>query len=576
MDDHILKQDVLSGYPRKDYHDKTTSIIENITEAIFLDEENGWINSYGDKLDIGTWDRNSRIATLDNKIEQRGKLLVIEVNNATIDGTGAVIGDESVAINIIGQHDVILKNFIIENCELAMYIEFSRAISIEYMSFKENEQAISINRSSEIKIKNNLIESSKNSCVGIFILDSGKVIIQDNSIYIKIRNTGNNSTQDNYSGVATENSTTIYIINNEIEIIDGNSQIESLESYCVNGYCINSYSTNDTLIKYNNLYIKNNTFNLSNCNSVEVNLSSIYLDSNNTRIDVEENNVVAEVNNIDVSYNEGEIGFYGIICSNENNGNSIKNNYISINSNIYNLNSTTKNDKYIYFVGILLDSYNNYNEINGNKIDLRENIESFQSESNKVLNLVCGVYFNLDNTTNNIIDNDFTIKENNIAKSDSITTNFSLVHLYYNNICNTIKGNNLNGSQGNGIVLVSKNDVTEILENNISNNTINGILLSKLKNIETTNTVTIKGNSIINNGEYGIYITRGNYLNIVRDNNFISKINKNIYDDNSSEFINYYEKNYYNDWKGEDPYIIEKSNFMDYNSSKNPYNNNKE
>ena len=40
-----------------------------------------------------------------------------------------------------------------------MYIEFSRAISIEYMSFKENEQAISINRSSEIKIKNNLIES---------------------------------------------------------------------------------------------------------------------------------------------------------------------------------------------------------------------------------------------------------------------------------------------------------------------------------------------------------------------------------------------------------------------------------
>ena len=180
MDDHILKQDVLSGYPRKDYHDKTTSIIENITEAIFLNEENGWINSYGDKLDIGTWDRDSRIATLDNKIEQRGKLLVIEVNNATINGTGAVIGNTSVAINIVGKHDVNLKNFIIENCELAMYIEFSQSISIEYTSFKENEQAISINRSSEIKIKNNLMESTKNSCLGIFILDSGKVIIQDN------------------------------------------------------------------------------------------------------------------------------------------------------------------------------------------------------------------------------------------------------------------------------------------------------------------------------------------------------------------------------------------------------------
>lgn len=574
MDDHILKQDVLSGYPRKDYHDENTSSVENIAEVIFLSEENGWINSYGDKIEIGTWDRDSRIATLDNKIEQRGKLLVIEVNNATIDGNGVVIGNGSVAINIVGQHDVNLKNFIIENCELAMYIEFSRGISIQYITFKENEQAISINRSSEIKIKNNLIESSKNSCVGIFILDSGKVIIQDNAIYLKIDNTGNKSMQDNYSGVATENSTTIYIVNNEIEIIDGNSQIEGLESYCVNGYCINSYSTNDTLIKSNNLYIKNNTFNLSNCNLVELNLSSIYLDSNNTRIDIEENNVVVEFNNLDVSYNAGEIGFYGILCSNENNGNNIKNNFISINSNIYNLNSTVNTVKYNDFIGILLDSYNNYNEINGNQIDLRKNVASFETESNRVVNLVCGVYFNLDNTTNNIIDNDFTIKENNIAKRDSIIANFSLIHLYYNNICNTVKGNNLNESQGNGIVLISKNDVTEILENNIINNATNGILLSKLKNIETTNTVTINGNSIINNGEYGLYITKGNYLNIVRDNNFISKINKNIYDDNSSDFMNYYEKNYYNDWKGEVPYIIEKSKFMDYYSSKKPYNKN--
>ena len=85
--------------------------LENITEAIFLNEENGWINSYGDKLDIGTWDRDSRIATLDNKIEQRGKLFIIEVNNATINGTGAVIGNTSVAINIVGKHDVNLKNF---------------------------------------------------------------------------------------------------------------------------------------------------------------------------------------------------------------------------------------------------------------------------------------------------------------------------------------------------------------------------------------------------------------------------------------------------------------------------------
>ena len=124
----------------------------------------------------------------------------------------------------------------------------------EFISFKENKQAISINRSSEIRVKNNLIESTKNSCVGIFILDSGKVLIQDNSIYLKISATVNKNMQDNYSGITTENSTAIYIINNEIEIIDGNCEIENLESYCVNGYCINSYSTQDTLVKSNNLY----------------------------------------------------------------------------------------------------------------------------------------------------------------------------------------------------------------------------------------------------------------------------------------------------------------------------------
>ena len=45
MDGYGLKQDVLSGYPHKDYDDKITSIIENIEEVIFLNEENGWIST---------------------------------------------------------------------------------------------------------------------------------------------------------------------------------------------------------------------------------------------------------------------------------------------------------------------------------------------------------------------------------------------------------------------------------------------------------------------------------------------------------------------------------------------------
>ena len=569
MDNHILKQDILSIYPNKDYHDKIHSIMKKTKEVIFLTEDDGWINSYGDKVNVGTWDKYSRVATLDNKVEQRGRLFVIKVNNTIINGNEAVLGNEDVAISILGQHDVSLKNFIIENCKLAIYVEFSQEVSIEYISFKENEQAISINRSSEIKIKNNSIESSKNSCEGIFILDSGKIIIQDNDIYIKIIT---NNIKDNYSGIITKNSTSIYIINNEIKITGGNSEIEGLDYYSVNVYCINSHSTYDTLVKANNLYIKNNTFNLSNCNLVELNFSSIFLESSNSRIDIEENNMVVEFNNINSDYNEGGIGFYGIIYSNENISNSIKNNFISIDSNICNLNSTLNSVKYNDFIGVLLNSHNSYNEINGNQIYLQKNASSFEQESNNSENFVCGVYFNIDNTTNNLIDNDFIMKENDIINGDLLITNFSLVYLYYNNICNTIKENNLNRSQGDGIILVSKNDVTEILGNNIIENVGNGILLSKFKNIDTTNVVTIKGNNIISNEEYGLYITSGNYLNSIRDNNFISNINKNIYDNNPSEFMNYYESNYYNDWNGEGEYIIEKSKSIDYNSSKNPYN----
>ena len=571
--DNILKQDILSRYQNKDYHDKIHSIIENVKEVIFLTEDDGWINSYGEKVNVGTWDKYSRVANLDNKVEQRGRLFVIKVNNAIINGNKAIIGNEAVAISILGQHDVSLKNFIIENCKLAIYVEFSQEISIKYISFKENEQAISINRSSEIKIKNNSIESSKNSCEGIFVLDSGKIIIQDNDIYLRITT---NNIKDNYSGIITQNSTAIYIINNEIKIIGGNSEIESLDSYSVNVYCINSHSTYDTIIKANNLYIKNNTFNLSNCNLVELNFSSICLESRNSRIDIEENNIVVGFNNINADYNEGGMGFYGIIYSDENISNSIKNNFISIDDNICNLYSTLNSVKYNDFMGILLNSHNSYNEINGNQIYLQKNVSSFEKESNNSENFVCGVYFNIDNTTNNLIDNDFIMKENDIINGDSLLTNFSLVYLYYNNICNTIKENNLNRSQGEGIILVNKNDVTEILGNNITDNVGNGILLSKFKNIDTTNTVTIKSNNIINNKEYGLYITGGNYLNIIRNNNFISNTNKNIYDNNSSEFMNHYESNYYNDWIGEGEYIIEKSKFIDYNSSKNQYNKSNE
>lgn len=571
MEENILKQDILSGYPHRDYYNTAHSIIENIKDVIFLNNENGWINAEGNKVDIGTWNKEARIATLDNKVDHRGKLFLIEVSDVTIDGAGTIIGDNDIAISIIGQHAVNLKNFIIENSKIAIYIEFSQEISIQYMSFKENEESIVSNRSSEIRIKNNEISSSKNSSIGIFILDSGKVIIQNNAISINISTIIDELMKESYIGIIIENSTTIYMMNNEVEIINGNIEIPDLDSYSFNAYCINSFSTHDTLIKYNNLYIKNNSLNLKKCNLAEVEISSICLDYNNTGINIEENNIGIDINNLEVNCNHGEMGFYGILCSNENNSNTIKNNYIYVNSNAYSLNSNENSIKDISFIGVLLDSNNNHNEIGENQIELKENVATFGLELNKAVNLVCGLYLNNDNSTNNIIDNNLTVRENNIDKNDYIKTSFSLIYFYYNNICNTVKGNNLNGSQGNGVILISKNDSTEILENNIMNNFINGLLLSTAKDDGGSNGVIIKENSIINNGNYGLYIVEGSHYNIVRYNNFVSNSNKNIYDNNSVEVINYYEKNYYNDWNGEGSYKISGSNFEDSYSLSTPY-----
>ena len=103
------------------------------------------------------------------------------------------------------------------------------------------------------------------------------------------------------------------------------------------------------------------------------------------------------------------------------------------------------------------------------------------------------------------------------------------------------------------------------------NNFINGLLLSTAKDDGGSNGVIIKENSIINNGNYGLYIVEGSHYNIVRYNNFVSNSNKNIYDNNSVEVINYYEKNYYNDWNGEGSYKISGSNFEDSYSLSTPY-----
>lgn len=564
-DENILKE-----YPRKNIDVEIYSMLSKVLDIVYLKENLGWVDRNDNPINIGTWDSKNRIATLDNKLDQREKLFVINVNNATIDGASSVIGGSEVAINITGQHDIIFKNFIIKNNGVAIFMEASKGISIEYSSFIDNKSSIVALRSNEIKIKSNVIESTVNTSTGVFIQNSGNVVVENNTINIKISKNDNNTFTDSYCGINTENAASISILNNNIEIKDSIIGSVNSISAIITGYCISFYSTYDTIIKSNNLCINKNNIILNSSNVAEINLAAISLNNNNASIEIEENNIIINSNDFKVACNDGGIKNDAILYISENNSNKITNNLISINKNSYNINSNTSSNHYIDLNAIRMEYYNNYNSIVENEINVIENKAVFEPEKCMAINYLCGLYLNVKNITNNIVNNNILVKSNEITENSNIVTIYALIYLYKNNVCNTIMGNNLNESQGNGIVLVNSNDNTEIIENSIKMNSIYGILLTNENS--SNNTSIIDSNCVEGNGDYGIYIIRGNYYNIIKNNNFISYEAKNIYDNNTPEFKNYYYGNYYNDWNNIKPYVIEDSNFKDNYSKKLPMN----
>lgn len=564
-DENILKE-----YPRKNIDVEIYSMLSKVLDIVYLKDNLGWVDRNDNPINIGTWDSKNRIATLDNKLDQREKLFVINVNNATIDGASSVIGGSEVAINITGQHDIIFKNFIIKNNGVAIFMEASKGISIEYSSFIDNKSSIVALRSNEIKIKSNVIESTVNTSTGVFIQNSGNVVVENNTINIKISKNDNNTFTDSYCGINTENAASISILNNNIEIKDSIIGSVNSISAIITGYCISFYSTYDTIIKSNNLCINKNNIILNSSNVAEINLAAISLNNNNASIEIEENNIIINSNDFKVACNDGGIKNDAILYISENNSNKITNNLISINKNSYNINSNTSSNHYIDLNAIRMEYYNNYNSIVKNEINVIENKAVFEPETCMAINYLCGLYLNVKNITNNIVNNNILVKSNEITKNSNIVTIYALIYLYKNNVCNTIMGNNLSESQGNGIVLVNSNDNTEIIENSIKMNSIYGILLTNENS--SNNTSIIESNCVEGNGDYGIYIIRGNYYNIIKNNNFISYEAKNIYDNNTPEFKNYYYGNYYNDWNNIKPYVIEGSNFKDNYSKKLPMN----
>lgn len=568
----MVNENTLREDSKRNIDGEIHSVISKITDIIYLKEELGWVDKENNVVNIGLWDSGNRIAVLDSKIDKRGKLFIVDINNVTIDGSSSTIGGAEAAINIVGKHDINLKNFIIEDNNVAICIEASKNISIEYSSFNENTISIAIIKSSEVKIKNNTIESTLNSSTGIFIKNSGNVIIENNFIKIKMRKNDNNTFTDNYSGINIENTSSISILNNNIEI--KNSIVESSNNLSATliAYCISFYSTYDTIIKYNDLCINENNIILNSKDVAKFNLAALVLNNNNSSIEIEENNILINSNSFKTTCISGSIRNDAILFTKNNNSNRIINNLISINNNNYNINSNSNVNQYIYINAIRMEYYNNYNTLVGNEINVIENDGIFVQEACKANSFLCGVYLSTENITNNILNNNILVKDNDISINTNIVRVYALIYLYYNNVCNTIMQNNLNESQGNGIVLVTSNDNTEIIENSINRNLIYGILLTSGSNSYKTNISLIMNNCIEGNGEYGIYIIKGDYYNIIKNNNFISYEAKNIYDNNTLDFKNYYEGNYYNDWNNVIPYRIEGSNLEDTSPKKLPIN----
>lgn len=566
----MVNENILRQYPKRNIDIEIHSIISKTIDIIYLKEDLGWVDEKNNIVNVGVWDSKKRIAILDSKIDKKGKLFVIDVNNAVIDGSTSTIEGTEVAINISGKHDIILKNIIIKNNNKAIFIEGSKNIAIEYSSFVENNISIAVIRSSEVKINNNTIESSVNNSTGILIQNSGNIMLENNSIKIKISKNNSNEFIDNYCGINTENATSISILNNNIEIKDSIVENSNSLSGIITANCINFYSTYDTIIKSNNLCIKENNIILNSSNEAQINLAIIVLNSNNSSVEIEENNILINSNNFKTSCSNGGIKNDAVLFSKDNNSNKITNNLISINNNSYNISSNSNDSHYVYINTIRMEYYNNYNTIVSNVINVVENEGGFTPETCKAITFLCGLYLSTENITNNILNNNILVKSNDLPVNSEIVSVYALIYLYYNNVCNTIMQNSLNESQGNGIVLVTSNDNTEIIENSINKNSAYGILLTNSSDTFKTNISLIMSNCIEGNGEYGIYIIKGDYCNIIKNNNFISYEAKNIYDNNTLDFKNYYEGNYYNDWSNTTPYVIEGAGFKDNLAKKLP------
>lgn len=540
----------------------------------YLVEDLGWVDSNFTPVDIGTWDKKTRIA----KLYPNQTLIYsifIQVNNAVVDGCGSTLGNYPLAgINVTGYNNIVIKNFKLVNTDNAIYLQYAHCIEITAIEFINIRMGIIVINCDNCKIKNNKIYNYIIPSEGIRIERSTKIFVKQNKIVI-----GNSSEKtqvaenSNAIGIRVNFSSYCSLKENIFLIKENLLEFTDL-AWITKGVgfagIVMGYSNDNEILK--------NSFSMSKNTIIGANdpipgrfyfiITGVYLYSSFTNL-LCSNEIKIIENRITTTNGLNVMEYYGICLDDLNNINSIKANKILISQNENEINSDMMMN-FIQVVGIELIATNMKNEICLNELAVKNNkaVNSFAIEDQNLTNKFMGIELREGNNENTIKKNTIFVLHNINNALNNYINKISLIHLERFNDRTEIEGNQLCNSQGNGITLEGENNYTFIMNNLIKENNDYGIYLGNL--IMDTNYSKIMHNCIINNWDYGLYIEVSNPFNEIIENNFCSYTGKNAYDENVTELPSVYDRNYWSDWSGKGSYNIPPVPYEDKHPAKCP------
>lgn len=466
---------------------------------------------------------------------------------------------------------ILFKNNTAWNNSDGMYIKTSHYNSIIDNTFRNNEIGIRIDSSmnnkfinnnftndginfgpfSEYRMKTLTIDTTntinnkpiyflKNNTGGTVFSGAGQIIIV-NATNVKIEN---QNISNSFNAIQIYYSSNINVSNNSVQ-----NNYYGIRSTASNSIFMNNSASNNYRGFYlqgtNNLVLNNEVFN----NFFGFQIYSNFVLINNSIYNNSGYGIYAEDSYNLVKNNKIINSSSGIYCTGTTGKNIISNNFLSdnkdsIRSGGYDnriLNNTIIN----YYNGIIPAHYNEVinNTLKNGNFGIRSRGSYNLYENNSFINNSGhGIYSTSDSDHNRIKNNYFSDNnggitfgsdcDNNLIKNNTITNN-SLYGIYIDSsYYNVISYNSINKSKSG--IFLQLSYYSRIEYNSISNNRKDGIYF------EYSRSNTIIYNEIENNTLYGINLTGHSYYNKIHHNNIIN---------NNGSLIQAFDDTYwYNDW----------------------------